>query len=144
MICTIVLCNSAWTGAAGHYYSTSYPVGEETEIPFTYKEKISYTQAICAWANYLFANSGYNTGSDYSSQSEEALDFINPLTGGQWGGQMYCPYVGDVDETQEEFAGYTALMTISMNAVNSSKYGFMITKGVGLLRWMALEDGTSV
>jgi len=135
------LCNSAWTGAAGHYYSTSYPVGEQTEIPFTYKEKISYTQAICAWANYVFANSGYNTGSDYSSQSEETLDFINPLTAGQWGGQMYCPYVGNVDETQEEFAGYTALMTISMNTVNSTKYAPMITKGIGLLRWMALEDG---
>ena len=54
---------------------------------------------------------------------------------------MYCPYVGNVDETQEEFAGYTALMTISMNTVNSTKYAPMITKGIGLLRWMALEDG---
>ena len=135
------LCVYSWTGDSGRYYATSYPIGEETEIPFTYKEKISYTQALCSWANYVFANSGYLTCTDYSSQAEKALDFINTITAGQWGGQHYCPYVGAADETQEEFAGYTALMTISMNAVNSSKYAVMITKGVGLLRWMALEDG---
>lgn len=135
------LCVFSWTGDAGRYYATSYPIGEQTEIPFTYKEKISYTQALCSWANYVFANSGYLTTSDYSSQAEKALDFINTITAGQWGGQQYCPYVGNADETQEEFAGYTALMTIAMNAVNSLKYAVMIAKGVGLLRWMALEDG---
>jgi len=135
------LCVYSWTGDSGRYYSTSYPVGEETEIPFTYKEKISYTQALCSWANYVFANSGYLTTTDYSSQAEKALDFINTITAGQWGGQHFCPYTGSPDETQEEYAGYTALVTIAMNAVNSSKYASMIAKGVGLLRWMALEDG---
>jgi len=135
------LCVFSWTGDAGRYYATSYPIGEQTEIPFTYKEKLSFTAALCAWANYVFATSSYLTTSDYSSQAEKALDFINTITAGQWGGQQYCPYVGNADETQEEFAGYTALMTIAMDAVNSSKYAVMIAKGVGLLRWMALEDG---
>ena len=54
---------------------------------------------------------------------------------------MYCPYTGVADETQEEYSGYTALMTIAMNAVNSTKYAAMITKSIALLRWMALSDG---
>jgi len=135
------MCNVSWQGDSGRYYATSYPIGEQTEIPFTYKEKISYTAALCAWANYVFANSGFRTTTDYSSQAEKALDFINTITAGQWGGQMYCPYTGTADETQEEYSGYTALMTIAMNAVNSTKYATMITKSIALLRWMALSDG---
>jgi hypothetical protein len=105
------------------------------------KEKISYTQALCAWAVYVFANSAYRTGSDYSAQAEQCLDFINTLTAGQWGGQMYCPYTGLADETQEEFSGFTALMTIALNVVNSTKYAVMIARGTTLMRWMALADG---
>jgi hypothetical protein len=135
------LCVVAWQGSSAHYYATSYPVGEQTEIPFTYKEKISYTAALCAWANYVFANSGYLTTTDFSSQAEETLDFITTITKGQWGGQMYCPFVGNPDETQDEFAGYTALMAISMTAVNSAKYADLISGSLDLLHWMALEDG---
>jgi hypothetical protein len=135
------LCTSSWQGDSGRYYATSYPIGEQTEIPFTYKEKISYTAALCAWAVYVFSNSGYRTVGDYSAQAEKALDFINTVTAGQWGGQLYCPYTALADETQEEFSGYTALMTIAMNAVNSAKYSLMIDRSKGLLRWMALADG---
>jgi hypothetical protein len=135
------LCTSSWQGDAGRYYATSYPIGEQTEIPFTYKEKISYTAALCAWAVFVFTGSGYRTVGDYSAQAEKALDFINTVTAGQWGGQLYCPYTGLADETQDEFSGYTALMLIAVNVVNATKYAQIITKGVGLLRWMALADG---
>jgi len=135
------MCVSAWTGDSGRYYTTSYPPGENTEIPFTYKEKISFTAALCSWANYVFANSGYRTTSDYSDQAEKALDFINTLTAGQWGGQMYSPYYAASDETQDEYASYTALMILAMNAVNSTKYATMISKSKELLKWMALSDG---
>jgi hypothetical protein len=81
------------------------------------------------------------TTTDFSSQAEEALDFITTITKGQWGGQMYCPFVGNPDETQDEFAGYTALMAISMTAVNSAKYADLISGSLDLLHWMALEDG---
>jgi len=32
-------------------------------------------------------------------------------------------------------------MTVALNAVNAAKYSVMISKGISLLRWMALSDG---
>jgi len=63
------------------------------------------------------------------------------LTGGQWGGQLYSPYYGETDETQDEFCGYTAIMISACNAVNSIKYADDITRMKTFLKWMALSDG---
>jgi hypothetical protein len=135
------LATVLWVGGGNDYYHTSYPTDGQTMIPFTFKEKLSYTAALCAWAKYVFANSGYRTTSDYSSQCEKALDFILPLTSGQWGGQMYAPYYGAADETQEEFSGYTALAILGCNAVNATKYADDVSKMKAFLKWIALEDG---
>ena len=135
------MCVTGWVGGGTDYYHTSYPTDGGVLIPFTFKEKISYTQALCSWANYEWANSGYLTVADMSSQCELCLDFILPLVAGQWGGIMYAPYYGAVGETQEEFAGYTGLMLHALVVVNSSKYADDIARLTAFLKWIALEDG---
>ena len=135
------LCTVSWIGGGTDYYHTSYPVDGQVLVPFTFKEKISYTQALCSWANKAFADSGYRAVSDYSSQCELCLDFILPLTGGQWGGQIYVPYYGLVHETQDEFSSYTALMIMACNAVNPTKYADDVTRMKAFLNWVALSDG---
>ena len=61
------LCTVTWVGSGNNYYHTTYPIDGQVMVPFTFKEKLSYTQAMCSWANYVFANSGYLTVSDYLS-----------------------------------------------------------------------------
>lgn len=73
-----------WRDDSVHYYDTSFPYETNTGIPFNFKEKISYTQALCSWANKAFAESGYRTTSDYSGQCVNCLDYINTLTRGSW------------------------------------------------------------
>jgi len=130
-----------WTGAVGQYYQTAYPASAMPAIPFTYKEKITYTQAFCSRAVYVWATSSYRTGTDYSSQAETCLDFINSLTAGQWGGQLYCPYAAAKDETRNEYSVYTASMLEACKTVNASKYAQLITRFTAFLRWLALADG---
>jgi hypothetical protein len=132
---------TGWRGNTFQYYDTSYPYGQNTNVPFTYQEKISYTQALCSWAVYVFAKSAYLTASDFSSQCEICLDYINTLTRGSWGGEYYCPYTGASDETQDEFSGYSALMSIACNKVNSTKYSSLIAGLTAFLKWLALNDG---
>jgi hypothetical protein len=135
------MCTATWIGDGEDYYHTSYPVDGEVLVPFAFKEKLSYTQALCSWANHEWANSGYLTVSDYSSQCELCLDFILPLTSGQWGGVFYSPFYGGVDEAQEEFSGYTALMIIACKAVDSGKYADAVARMAAFLKWVALGDG---
>ena len=59
------ICVVGWRGSVALYFDTSYPYEQNTNIPFNYKEKISYTQALCSWAIYEFATSAYLTASDY-------------------------------------------------------------------------------
>jgi len=135
------MANYLWTGDAGRYYLTGYPADTQPAIPFTYKQKISYTQALSAWAIKRWATSGYLISSDYSAQSEKALDFINCLTAGQLGGQLYSPYYGALDETRNEYSVYAAQMALACNFVNASKYAHFITKFKNFLKNMALSDG---
>ncbi len=130
-----------WRGNTFQYYDTSYPYQQNTNIPFTYKEKISYTQALCSWANYEFAHSTYLTTSDFSGQCEICLDYINTLTRGSWGGEYYCPYTGASDETKDEFSGYSALMCIACSKVNSAKYASLIDGLTAFLKWLTLNGG---
>lgn len=130
-----------WAGEITDYYHTTYPIDGQVLVPFVFKEKLAYTQAMCAKANYEWVNSGYLTVADESHQCEDCLDFILPLTSGQWGGQFYAPYYGEVDETQEEFAGYTALMLWACSVVDSTKYADDITRMTAFLKWLALSDG---
>jgi len=135
------MCGVGWAGPVTNYYHTTYPTDGGVLVPFVFKEKLSYTQAMCSEVNYLWANSGYLTVTDKSSQCEDCLDFILPLTSGQWGGQFYAPFYGDVYETQEEFAGYTAIMLKACSVADSTKYADDITKMTAFLKWVALSDG---
>jgi len=130
-----------WTGDAGRYYYTGYPLEAQPAIPFTYKQKISYAQALCARAIYTWATSGYLISPDYSAQAEKALDFITTITAGQWGGYLYVPYTGAADETRNEFSAYTAHVAEAMNVVNASKYADHITRCRNFIKWLALSDG---
>lgn len=51
---------NGWAGDAANYYNATYPVSTNTVVPILpFKEKMAYTQALCAWANYVFQNSAY-------------------------------------------------------------------------------------
>ena len=136
------MCVVGWRGSVALYFDTSYPYEQNTNIPFNYKEKISYTQALCSWAIYEFAKSAYLTNADYTDDiCEPCLDYIISVTRGSWGGEYFCPYTGAEDETQDEFAGYSGLMCIAAQTVNSIKYASLITGLQDFIKWLTLPEG---
>jgi hypothetical protein len=136
------ICVVGWRGSSALYFDTSYPYGQNTNVPFNYQEKISYTQALCSWAVYEFAKSAYQNTGDFSGGiCEPCLDFIITVTRGSWGGEYYCPYTAASGQTQDEFAGYSALMCIAAQKVNSAKYASLISGLQSFLKWLALPDG---
>ena len=132
---------TGWRGSTAQYYDTSYPYGQNTTVPFTYEEKISYTQAICSWAVYTFAKSAYQTTGDYSSQCEICLSFINSLTRGSWGGEYFCPYTGATGQTQDEYSSYAAFMAIACKTVDSTTYASLIAGLTNFIKWLTLPGG---
>ena len=132
---------TGWRGTAAQYYDTSYPYGQNTNVPFTYEEKISYTQALCSWAVYVFAKSAYQTAGDFSSQCEICLSYINTLTRGSWGGEYYCPYTGASGQTQNEYSGYAALMAVACQTVDSVTYASLIAGLISFIKWLSLSGG---
>jgi len=132
---------TGWRGNTAQYYDTSYPYGQNTNVPFTYEEKISYTQALCSWAVYVFAKSAYQTAGDFSSQCEICLSYINTLTRGSWGGEYYCPYTGATGQTQNEYSGYAALMAIACQNVDSVTYASLIAGLISFIKWLTLNGG---
>ncbi len=136
------ICVTGWRGSSALYFDTSYPYGENTNVPFNYQEKISYTQALCSWAVYEFAKCAYQNTGDFSGGiCEPCLDYITSVTRGSWGGEYYCPYTAASGQTQDEFAGYSALMCIAAQKVNSTKYASLISGLQGFIKWLALPDG---
>jgi hypothetical protein len=136
------LCVSGWRGISALYFDTSYPYGQNTNVPFNYQEKISYTQALCSWAVYEFAKSNYQTVGDFSGGiCEPCLDYITSVTRGGWGGEYYCPYTAASGQTQDEYAGYSALMCIAAQKVNSTKYVTLVSGLQSFLKWLTLPDG---
>ena len=136
------ICVTGWRGSQALYFDTSYPYGQNTNVPFNYQEKISYTQALCSWAIYEFAKSPYQTVGDFSGGiCEPCLDYTISVTRGSWGGEYYCPYTGAAGQGQEEYAGYSALMCIAAQKVNAAKYGSLTAGLQSFLRWLALPDG---
>ena len=132
---------TGWRGNTAQYYDTSYPYGQNSNVPFNYQEKLSYTQALCSWAVYVFAKSAYQTAGDYSSQCEICLSYINTLTHGSWGGEYYCPYTGATGQTQNEYSGYAALMAIACQTVDSVTYASLIAGLISFIKWLTLPGG---
>ena len=136
------LCVAGWRGSVALYFDTSYPYGQNTNVPFNYQEKISYTQALCSWAIFEFARSPYQTVGDFSGGiCEPCIDYATSVTRGSWGGEYYCPYTAASGQTQDEYAGYSALMCIAAQKVNSTKYATLIAGLQSFLKWLALPDG---
>ena len=136
------MCVVGWRGSSALYFDTSYPYRQNTNIPFNYQEKISYTQALCSCAIYEFAHSAYPTASNYSSSiCEPCIDYIVSVTRGSWGGMYFCPYVGEAGQSQDEFAGYSALMCIAAQKANSTKYSSLIAGLKDFIKWLTLPDG---
>ena len=130
-----------YSGDVGRYWYTSYPVGAETLVPFTYKEKLTLTQAMVSQAVYEWYHSSYNTKPDYTGYCEKCLDLALCLNHGKWGGFIYSPYYGLADENRFEYTTYTALMVLAMNSVNATKYADYITAGKDFLKWMHIGGG---
>jgi hypothetical protein len=130
-----------YAGDLGRYWYTGYPPGQQTLIPFTYKEKLTLAQALTSWAVYAWYNGAHNTGADLTGPCEKTLDLALCLMHGKWGGFIYSPYYALADETRNEYPSYTAQMVLAMNAVNATKYAGYITSGIDFLKWLALADG---
>lgn len=135
----------AWGGTAYPLYQTSYPASQNNAPPFAfnYVEPISYTQALCARANYTFANSGYLTATNKSTQAELALDYTWTRMAGQFGGQLYTPYdAGNTAQTdQVEHLAYTAILSKAMQVVNATKYARPIAMMQTAMQRMARSSG---
>ena len=135
------ICVSGWHSSA-YYFDTSYPYGQNTQIPFNYQEKISYTQALCSRAVYVFAKSAYQNVGDYSgSICQPCLNYIMTITRGIWGGIFYCPYAGASGQTQNNYAGYSGHMCIAAQAVSSSTYASLISELQTFIKWCTLPGG---
>ncbi len=136
------ICVTGWRGSPALYFDTSYPFGQNTNVPFNYQEKISYTQALCSWAVYEFAKSPYQNAGDFSGGiCEPCIDYIITVTRGSWGGEYFCPYTGASGQTQNEFAGYSALMCIAAQKVNNTKYSSLTAGLLGFIKWLTLPNG---
>jgi hypothetical protein len=132
-----------WRGDAYRYFQTEYPYDS---MPwgmegYGLKQKMPFVAAIASQAIYEWGNSAYRTGGDYTSIGEKALDFINCITVGRWGGYLYSPYYGADDENKMEYTVYTAFMAMAMNSVNASKYADKIQACKNFIQWMAVPDG---
>jgi hypothetical protein len=135
------ICVSGWHSSA-LYFDTSYPYGQNTQIPFNYQEKISYTQALCSRAVYVFAKSPYLTITDYSASiCEPCINYIITVTRGTWGGIFYCPYTGASGQTQNNYSGYTAHMCLAAQAISTSTYASLISGLTAFIKWCALPGG---
>lgn len=136
------ICVTGWRGSTALYFDTSYPYGQNTAIPFNYQEKISYTQALCSRAVYVFSASAYLSVTNYSSAiCQPCLNYITSLTKGVWGGIYYCPYSGASGQTQNNYTGYAAHMAIAAETVSSTMYASLITGLINFIKWCTLPGG---
>jgi len=131
---------------ANYYYRTEYPSGAESEcrkdpdgnpIYITFKQCVSFAQALIAWA---YKKWDTNYGSNHTDQIKKALDQIIALNQGRWGGfiehMAYTAY-----DPPQEYTHYAALMRIAMNQVDSTRYARWVSKTQSFLRQCALADG---
>lgn len=135
------MCQFGWHSNA-YYFDTSYPCGQQPIIPFNYQEVISYTQALCTRAVYVFSNSSYLTGTNYSSSiCQPCLNYVITVLRGVWGGVYYCPYTGASGQTQNNYSGYSAHMCIAAQTVSASTYASLIAGLQAFIKWCTLPGG---
>lgn len=135
----ISLCTQNYAGDGIRYHATTFPIGSDTLIPFGGAEKLSYAQSLSAWANVEWVRAGY-ASVDYSGVAYKVLEFINPLTMGQWGGQLFKPYYGLTGETQNEYVTNTALMIIGLIKVDKTRFAHLINNSIHALQWLTIDD----
>jgi hypothetical protein len=135
----ISLCTQNYAGDAIRYHATTFPIGSDTLIPFGGAEKLSYAQSLSAWANVEWVRAGY-ASVDYTGVAYKVLEFINPLTMGQWGGQLFKPYYGLIGETQNEYVTNTALMIIGLIKVDKIRFAHLINNSIHAMQWLTIND----
>lgn len=135
----ISLCTQNYAGDGVRYHATTYPIGSDTLIPFGGVEKLSYAQSLSAWANVEWVRAGY-ASIDYTGIAYKVLEFINPLTMGQWGGQLFKPYYGQTGETQNEYVTNTALMVSGLIKVDKDRYAHLIKNSIHAMQWLTIDD----
>ena len=135
----ISLCTQNYAGDGIRYFATTYPIGKDTLIPFGGAEKLSYAQSLGAWAVMDWVGGGY-ASEDYTGIANKVLEFINPLTMGQWGGQLFKPYYGEKGETQNEYVTNTALMIIGLIKTDKDRYIHMIKNSIHAMQWLTIDD----
>jgi hypothetical protein len=60
---------------------------------------------------------------------------------GLLGRNVLLPFVGEAGQSQDEFAGYSALMCFAAQKINNIKYASLITGLIDFIRWLTLPDG---
>jgi len=128
---------------ADYFYQTEYPLGAQSQtkpgVYITFKQLVSYSQALVAWALKNWDDK-YGTSGQHTANISDALDRVIAVNRGRWGAYLYHPIYEPTDPP-EEYPHYAALMKIAMEKVDSTRYVRHIDEALKLLRWCALSNG---
>lgn len=126
-----------------YFYQTEYPLGAQSEVEsgvyVTFRQLLTYTQALVAWALKNWDDS-YGTPGTHTQNISDALDRVIAVNRGGWGGYLYHPMY-EVTDPPEEYTHYAALMKIAMEKVDSIRYSRFIDESVKFMRWCTLSNG---
>lgn len=134
--------NYMWRSAA-YDYQTEYPLGAQSEtapgVYITFKQDVTYTQALVAWALKDWDNK-YGTPGTHTQNISDALDKMIAMNRGRWGGYLYHAMF-EATDPPEEYSHYAALMKVAMEKVDSTRYSRFIDDAVKFMRWCSLSNG---
>lgn len=128
---------------ADYFYQTEYPLGAQSQtkpgIYITFKQLVTYTQALVAWALKNWDDK-YGTTGQHTQNVSDALDRVVAVNRGRWGSYLTHPMYESTD-SPEEYPHYAALMKTAMETVDSTKYARHIDESLKFMRWCTLSNG---
>jgi len=128
---------------ADYFYQTEYPLGAQSQtkpgVYITFKQLVTYTQALVAWALKNWDDK-YGTVGQHTQNVSDALDRVVAVNRGRWGGYLVHPIYEPTDPP-EEYAHYAALMKTAMETVNATRYARHIDETLKFMRWCSLSNG---
>jgi len=129
---------------ADYFYQTEYPLGAQSQpkpgVYLTFKQLVTYTQALVAWALKNWDDK-YGISGEHTQSISDALDRVVAVNRGRWGGFLIHPMYEPTDPP-EEYAHYAALMKTAMEKVNATRYARHIDEALKFMRWCTLSNGT--
>jgi len=124
-------------------YQTEYPLGAQSQprpgVYVTFKQLVTYSQALVAWALKNWDDK-YGTTGQHTQDISDALGRIIAVNRGRWGGYLEYPMYEATDPPQE-YPQYAALMKTAMENVNATKYARTIDESLKFMCLCALSNG---